>query len=117
MRQGYDDEEGPLVTDVDLSEELLGGLDGAGGSDDLTASDLFTLDATEESTHVVTSLSLSGRSNLQSTTKCNAILTRSSSLWNISIPVRVVCKLEPKPTTSTSVPLVATPRSTWNAGQ
>jgi hypothetical protein len=37
---------------------------------------------------------------------------RSSSLWNISTPVKVVLKLAPRPMISTSEPLVMTPRST-----
>ena len=37
---------------------------------------------------------------------------RSSSLWNISTPVKVVLKLAPRPRISTSQPLVMTPRST-----
>ena len=45
-----------LWTNVDLSLELLVGLDGAGSSHYHSSTDLVTLDTTDESTHVVTSL-------------------------------------------------------------
>jgi len=44
-----------LRTNVDLSLELLVGLDGAGSSHYHSPADLVTLDTTDESTHVVTS--------------------------------------------------------------
>jgi len=43
-------------TNVDLSLELLVRLDGAGSSHDHSSADLVTLDTTNESTHVVASL-------------------------------------------------------------
>lgn len=45
-----------MWTNVDLSLELLVGLDGAGGSHYHSSADLVTLDTTDESTHVVTGL-------------------------------------------------------------
>ena len=45
-----------LWTNVDLSLELLVGLNGAGGSQYHSSADLVTLDTTDESTHVVTGL-------------------------------------------------------------
>jgi hypothetical protein len=43
-------------TNVDLSLELLVGLDGAWSSHHHSSADLVTLDTTDESAHVVTSL-------------------------------------------------------------
>ena len=45
-----------LWTDVDLSLELFVGFDGARGSHYHSSADLVTLYTTDESTHVVTSL-------------------------------------------------------------
>ena len=45
-----------LRQNVDLRRELLHGLDRAGGNHDLTTAHLLTLDTTQQSTHVVTSL-------------------------------------------------------------
>ncbi len=45
-------------THVDLSLEFLGGLDGPRNSNNLTSAHLLTLDSTEESTHVITRLTL-----------------------------------------------------------
>ena len=42
--------------DIDLRLELLDALDGPRGDEHLSSSDLLTLDTTEQSTHVVTSL-------------------------------------------------------------
>lgn len=47
-----------LLEDVDLSTELLDGLDRAGDDHDLATLDLLTLDTTEKGTHVVTSHAL-----------------------------------------------------------
>jgi hypothetical protein len=45
-------------TDIELSLELLGSLDGTREGENLTTAELFTLDATKESTHVITSFCL-----------------------------------------------------------
>lgn len=45
-----------LREDVNLSLERFHGLDRAGGGNDMTTLDLFALDATEQSTHVVSGL-------------------------------------------------------------
>jgi hypothetical protein len=47
-----------LGQDVDLSLEFLDRLDGTRGGQDLTTANLFAFDTSEESTHVVASLSL-----------------------------------------------------------
>ena len=43
---------------VDLSLELLDGLHRARGNDDLATTNLLTLDATKQGTHIITSFSL-----------------------------------------------------------
>ena len=42
---------------IDLGQEFGVGLDGASSSDDHSSTDLFTLDASEKSAHVITRLS------------------------------------------------------------
>jgi len=41
---------------IDLGQEFGVGLDGASSGDDHSATDLFTLDASEKGTHVITRL-------------------------------------------------------------
>jgi len=71
---------------VELGLEFLCSTDRARKSQDLATTDLFTLDTTEESTHVVTSLSLTR--NVREVQQIpHRTLTRSSSLWNISAEI------------------------------
>ena len=48
---------GTVVTHIKLSLELLNALDRVGDDNDLSTLDLLSLDTSEQSTHVVTSLS------------------------------------------------------------
>jgi hypothetical protein len=44
-------------TYIDLSLELLVRLDGVGSNQDLSSSDLFSLDTSQQGTHIITGLS------------------------------------------------------------
>lgn len=46
-----------LATNIDLSLKLLVRLDRVGSNQDLSASDLLSLDPSQQSTHVITGLS------------------------------------------------------------
>lgn len=108
-------------THVDGSSELLDGVNRVGDGDDLSSLDLLSLDTSEKASHVVSGLSLQnitrtahkGQQRADHRTRPREkVRTRSSSLWNISMPVRVVLVLIPAPTISISAPLRIVPRST-----